>query len=125
MVRDNLFSGQTVLIVEDDAIIRELAAEVIGEAGFQVIEAANADEAIAILETHFDVRVVFTDIDMPGSLNGMRLAARVRDRWPPIEIIVTSGQYFPKKEELPHRAVFIPKPYQLHKVVEKLVEMAQ
>lgn len=114
---------QTALVVEDDPIIRLLVVEVIQDTNFEVIEAMSADEAITILESRLDIRLVFTDIDMPGTLDGMKLAACIRDRWPPIEIIVTSGHYFPKGGELPERAVFISKPYLFTKVVEKLREM--
>jgi CheY-like chemotaxis protein len=98
--------------------------EFVEDAGFQAVEAESADEAVRILERRRDIRIVFTDINMPGSLDGIKLAACIRDRWPPIEIIVTSGQYGPKSHELPSRAAFIPKPYQLTKVVEVLQEMA-
>ena len=81
------------------------------EAGFEVIEAANADEAIAILESRRDIRVVFTDIHMPGSMDGLRLAHAVRDRWPPIEIIVTSGRERVGACDLPAGGRFFAKPY--------------
>ena len=77
-----------------------------------------------ILERRMDIRIVFTDIDLPGSLDGIKLAASIRDRWPPIEIILNSGQDTPKSHELPSRAVFLPKPYQFTKVIEVLHEMA-
>jgi CheY-like chemotaxis protein len=79
-----------VLIVKDDAFIRLAAADVVREAGYDAFEAANADIAIALLEEHSEIRGVFTDIEMPGSIDGMKLAACIRDRWPPISIIVTS-----------------------------------
>ena len=80
-----------VLIVEDEFLLRMNAVEMIREAGFEVVEAGNADEAIAILENQ-DIRVVFTDIQMPGSMDGLKLAAAVRSRWPPIKIIATSAR---------------------------------
>jgi CheY-like chemotaxis protein len=80
-----------ILIVEDELLIRLNAVEMVEEAGFEVIEAASADEAIAILEGRLDIAVVFTDIQMPGSMDGLKLAAAVRDRWPPIMIVATSG----------------------------------
>jgi CheY-like chemotaxis protein len=80
-----------ILIVEDDVLIRMDAAQMIAGGEFDVIEAANADEAIAILETRLDVTIVFTDIQMPGSMDGLKLSAAIRDRWPPIKIIATSG----------------------------------
>jgi CheY-like chemotaxis protein len=71
-----------VLVVEDDAIVRMDTVSIIGEAGFEAIEAGNADEAIVLLEARADIKVVFTDIEMPGSMNGLKLAFAVRVRWP-------------------------------------------
>ena len=76
--------GPVILIVEDEFLLRLDSAETIEHAGFEVIQAANADEAIAILRTRPDIHVVFTDIQMPGSMDGLKLARFVRDRWPPI-----------------------------------------
>jgi CheY-like chemotaxis protein len=91
----------TVLIVEDETLIRELVAEELEEAGYAVVIANNADQAIAILEARQDIHLVFTDIDMPGSMDGLKLAAAVRVR--PLEI--------------PANALFIPKPYVTKNVV--------
>jgi DNA-binding NtrC family response regulator len=104
-------SSPVLLIVEDEFLIRTSTVQVAQAAGFDVLEAANADEAVCILESRADIRVVFTDIDMPGSMNGLRLAGVVRDRWPPIEVIVTSGKTAPQAHELPVRGRFFPKPY--------------
>ena len=98
----------TVLIVEDEAIVRDLVAEELEEAGFTVVIAVNADHAISILEDRLDIHLVFTDIDMPGSMDGLKLAAAVRDRWPPIHIIITTGKA--RLLEIPANALFIPKP---------------
>jgi CheY-like chemotaxis protein len=100
-----------VLIVEDEHLLRLSAAKDIEDAGFEVIEAANADEAIRILESRRDIRVVFTDVQMPGSMDGVKLAHAVRNRWPPIKIIVTSGHEFPTEQELPKGVRFFAKPY--------------
>jgi CheY-like chemotaxis protein len=105
-----------VLIVEDEFLIRMAAAEAIGEAGFEVIEAANADEAITILEARQDIRVIFTDIKMPGSMDGMRLAHAVRHRWPPIRIMATSGHYDIEEAGLPLGSIFFRKPYSPHDI---------
>jgi len=105
----------TVLIVEDEAIIRDLVVEELEEAGFTVVVAVNADHAISILESRLDIHLVFTDIDMPGSMDGLKLAAAVRDRWPPIHIIITTGKARPL--EIPANALFIPKPYLAKNVV--------
>src|SRR5580698_8197795 len=90
-----------VLLVEDEILLRMNAVEIIEEGGFDVVEAANADEAIAILESRSDIGVIFTDIQMPGSMDGLKLAAAVRGRWPPIKIIATSGRYVFHEGELP------------------------
>ena len=81
-----------VLIVEDEPILRLHAVDLVEEAGFTAIEAKSADEAIAILESRSDIMLLFTDVHMPGSLDGLKLAHAVRDRWPPIKIVVVSGQ---------------------------------
>ena len=97
-----------ILIVEDELLIRMHAVEMIEEA-FEVVEAASADEAIAILEGRFDITVVFTDIQMPGSMDGLKLAAAVRDRWPPIKIVATSGQVKLDPGDLPQGGRFFAK----------------
>jgi CheY-like chemotaxis protein len=74
-----------VLVVEDEALLRLMAVTVVEDAGFKPIEASNADEAVRILESRNDIRIVFTDINMPESMDGMKLAACIRDRWPPVE----------------------------------------
>lgn len=111
---------KVVLIVEDEPILRFHAADIVASAEFEVIETANADEAIAILNKRSDISIVLTDIDMPGSMDGLRLAAAVRDRWPPIEIIVMSGFVKPKPDALPRRGVFLPKPYQPEQLLSAL-----
>jgi CheY-like chemotaxis protein len=100
-----------VLIVEDEPLVRLGAVKIIEDAGFEVIEAAGADEAIGILERRRDIRVVFTDIQIPGSMDGLKLAHAVRDRWPPIKIIVTSGQKLRPEHDLPEGGRFFAKPY--------------
>jgi CheY-like chemotaxis protein len=80
-----------ILVIEDEPLIRMVVSEYIADAGFEALEAANADIAIEILERRGDIRAIFTDINMPGSMDGLKLARAVRDRWPPIHIIITSG----------------------------------
>ena len=113
-----------VLVVEDEFLIREYAVEIINEAGFEAIEAANADEAIEILESRGDIRIVFTDINMPGSIDGLRLAHAVRDRWPPIKLIVTSGHMTLPESALPKGGRFFSKPYQTSEIARTLQEFA-
>ncbi|MCX7308387.1 MAG: response regulator [Afipia sp.] len=100
-----------VLVVDDDALIRMNAVGMIEDADFAVIEATNADEAIVILEGRFDIRLVFTDIQMPGSMDGLKLAAAIRGRWPQIKIVATSGFVDVRADDLPDGSVFLPKPY--------------
>ena len=100
-----------VLVVEDEVLIRLHAAQIIAEAEFDVIEASSADEAIAILEARSDITVLFTDIQMPGSMDGLKLAAAVKGRWPPIKIVATSGVVNVRPADLPPGGRFIPKPY--------------
>jgi CheY-like chemotaxis protein len=109
-----------VLVVEDEPLVRLDAMEALADAGFCVIEAADADEAIAILETRDDVRVVLTDIQMPGSMDGLKLAATIHNRWPPISLIVTSGRSFVRQRDLPEHGFFLPKPYNEARLVETI-----
>ena len=115
---------QAVLVVEDEPLLRMMALDVVEEAGFEAVEARDADEAIQILEARTDIRIVFTDVDMPGSMNGLRLAAAIRDRWPPIDIIITSGHVRLDESSIPARTVFYPKPYDHRQVTATLRRMA-
>ena len=109
-----------VLIVEDEPLVRLCAVETIEAAGYDVIEAANADEAIRVLESRRDIRVVFTDIHMPGSMDGLKLAHAIRNRWPPIKLIVTSGRERVREEDMPDGARFFAKPYDPVQIRETL-----
>jgi len=109
-----------VLVVEDEPLLRmDIVAALVGE-GFTVFEAGNASEAITILSINPDIHALFTDIDMPGSVDGLKLAAFVKDRWPPVEIIVTSGKWKLAAEELPLGAIFVPKPYEHAQVIRSI-----
>lgn len=112
-----------VLIVEDEPLIRMGAVYLIEDAGFAVYEAASADAAIALLELHKEIRLIFTDVDMPGSMDGLKLAHYVRGRWPPVKIIVTSGHVKVAEESLPAGALFLPKPYDPAEITHKVREM--
>jgi CheY-like chemotaxis protein len=112
-----------ILVVEDESFLRMNAVEMIEAAGYVALEASNADEAIAILENRDDIRVVFTDIQMPGSMDGLKLAQAVRGRWPPIEIIATSGQVMLGEQDLPARGRFVPKPYSAAQIANTLREL--
>jgi CheY-like chemotaxis protein len=112
-----------VLVVEDETFIRMDVVDMLRAAGFDILEAANADEAIRLLECNSDVRLIFTDIDMPGSMNGLKLSAAVRDRWPPVRIIATSGHFKIQAGDLPLDARFIPKPYQPREIISAIHEL--
>jgi CheY-like chemotaxis protein len=112
-----------VLIVEDEPLIRMGAVLPIEDAGFEVYEAGSADAAIALLELHADICLIFTDVNMPGSMDGLKLAHYVRGRWPPVKIIVTSGHVKVSEEILPAGALFMPKPYDPVALTNKIKEM--
>ena len=113
----------TVLVVEDEALIRLDIADALEDAGFNVLEAANVDEAVTVLAAHPEIRAVFTDIDMPGSMDGLRLAAVVCARWPRTKIIVTSGRPNVTPADLPVASRFVSKPYNPATVVRNLSQM--
>jgi CheY-like chemotaxis protein len=94
------------------------------DAGFTVLEASNADDAIVALETHPEVNILFTDIDMPGSMDGLKLSAAVRKRWPPVQIIVTSGHMKVRQEDLPEAGRFFSKPYDFSTLISTMRALA-
>lgn len=100
-----------ILVVEDNLLLSVDISEALKDGGYDVLAVANADEAIKVLETRNDIRTIFTDIDLPGSMDGLKLAAAVRDRWPPVHIIVTTGMRAPHRDEMPANSIFIAKPY--------------
>jgi CheY-like chemotaxis protein len=113
-----------ILVVEDEALLRMLAGDILTEdAGYRVIEAANADEALILLESRHDVRLVFTDVNMPGELNGLDLARIVNTRFPGIKVMVTSGLASPYVGDLPKGTRFLPKPYTPPALITMVQEM--
>jgi CheY-like chemotaxis protein len=108
-----------VLVVEDEFLLRYTAVQLIQDAGFEVVE-AGPDEAIAILEARSDIHIVFTDIRMPGSMDGLKLAHFVRGRWPPIKIVAVSGHHAHRDGDLPDGSIFLQKPYSARQVSDAL-----
>lgn len=100
-----------VLVVDDETLIRMGIVGELEDEGFTVFEAASADDAIALLQQQPSINLLLTDIDMPGSMDGLKLAVAVRSRWPPVKIIVTSGQFKVSEADLPTGGRFFPKPY--------------
>jgi DNA-binding NtrC family response regulator len=115
--------ASAVLVVEDDEMLRMCAADVVADAGFTPVEAANADEAISILESRSDIALLFTDIQMPGSVDGLGLAQAVHDRWPAIKIILVSGRVELSERERPANSRFFQKPFAMKHMIEGLQEM--
>ena len=105
-------SPSLVLIVEDDFLVRQSAVFLLKEAGFDTLEAGSADEAVPLLEARQDIKVVFTDINMPGSMDGLELAQAIRRRWPPVELVLTSGYARVRDDDMPERGLFLGKPYE-------------
>jgi CheY-like chemotaxis protein len=104
-------SAPVILVVEDDPTLCYITSALIEDVGYEVITALNADEAIEILEHNKNIRVVFTDVEMPGSMDGLNLAKVVRNRWPSVEIILTSGHHGLVAADLPEGTLFLLKPY--------------
>jgi two-component system, response regulator PdtaR len=112
-----------VLVVEDSAIIRMGAVDLVQSAGYEAIEANNADEAIRILESRADIDLVFTDVQMPGTMDGIKLSHYIRERWPPVKLIVASGMAILEESSLPQGSRFFPKPYSNHAIVDAMTAM--
>jgi two-component system, response regulator PdtaR len=100
-----------ILVVEDEALVRMYLVDAIELEGLKAYEAANADDAILIMEAHSDIRVLFTDIDMPGSMDGIKLSHYVSNRWPPARVFIASGRVIPLDDQLVPRSTFLRKPY--------------
>lgn len=113
-------TGKSVLIVEDEPLIRVDAVDMVEDEGYAVCEAPDADKALMILESRDDIGVLFTDIDMPGEIDGLNLARIVRKRWPHIAIIIVSGHTHLQDGEVPSGGVFFSKPYLRSKILQAL-----
>lgn len=99
-----------VLVVEDEMLLRMRAVDMVEDAGFAAVEAIDAEQAIAILESRSDIALLFTDIQMPGQMDGLGLAHAVHERWPPIKIILVSGQLKLTATDIPADSQFFGKP---------------
>lgn len=113
----------TILIVEDEPLVSMALVDDLEIEGFVVVEAADASAAVKILESRSDIRVIITDVDMPGTMDGLMLAAAVADRWPPIRIIVVSGHRSVEITDIPDGSVFYSKPYRSAEIIETMNEM--
>ena len=122
-MRDPEKKSVSVLVVEDEHLIRMDTVSSLEAQGFIVHEAGNAAEAISCLDIHNEIRLIFTDVHMPGSMDGVALAHYVRNRWPPVKIIVTSGYAKVSEGNLPAGALFIEKPYYPVNIAHKMSDL--
>jgi CheY-like chemotaxis protein len=123
MVLDHLTIPAVVLVVEDEMLLRMRAVDMVEDAGYTSVEAVDADEAVAILESRSDIALMFTDIQMAGSMNGLMLAHAVRKRWPPIKIILVSGQLKLADLDIPPGSRFFGKPLDAKVMIAQLQNM--
>jgi CheY-like chemotaxis protein len=123
MVLDHSGVPAVVLVVEDEMLLRMRAVDMVEDAGYTSVEAVDADEAVAILESRSDIALMFTDIQMPGSMDGLKLAHAVRERWPPIKIILVSGQLSPAAIDIPADSRFYGKPLGAKEMIAELQSM--
>ena len=123
MVLDHSDVPAVVLVVEDEMLLRMRAVDMVEDAGFTSVEAVDADEAVAILESRSDIALLFTDIQMPGSMDGLKLAHAVHKRWPPIKIILVSGQLKLANIDIPADSRFFGKPLEAKKMIAEMQSM--
>jgi len=116
-------STAVVLVVEDDPLILMSALDLITHAGFGGVGAGNADEAIAILEVRADIHLVFTDVQMPGTIDGLKLVHYIRSRWPRIHLMVASGRAIQDESQLPIGSRFFSKPYDNDTIIKEMTRM--
>src|SRR5450631_3475574 len=120
MLSDHSTLPAVVLVVEDEMLLRLRAVDMVEDAGYTAVEAVDADQAVAILESRSDIALMFTDIQMPGSMDGLGLARAVRDRWPPIKIIVVSGQLKLSSLDIPADSRFFGKPLEAGNMIAQM-----
>ena len=112
-----------VLIVEDDMILRMRSVDIVEDAGYTPVEAVDADEALGVLQSRSDIALLFTDIQMPGSMNGLQLAHAVYARWPQLKIILVSGQLRLSSAEIPRDSRFFGKPLASGQIIAEMQDM--
>jgi len=113
-----------VLIIEDEPVLRIDAVDMVERAGFEAVEALCVEDATRILSERLDIRIVYMDLDMPRGVKGIEVAAAIRDRWPPIEIILTAAFFERHELTLPERAEFYPKPIRYDEIVAAMQRMS-
>jgi CheY-like chemotaxis protein len=121
---ENVGKG-VVLVVEDEPLVRQFAVETLREAGFETLEASGAEEALRILENRRDLKVLVTDVRMPGPVNGYFLARKVRERWPYVEIILASGYAAPDRRDIGFDCDLLVKPFESEELVRRVAQRAR
>jgi CheY-like chemotaxis protein len=120
VVLENSVVPAVVLVVEDEMLLRMCAVDMVEDAGYIPVEAADADQAVAILESRSDIALMFTDIQMPGSMDGLGLAHSVHERWPPIKIIMVSGKLKLANTDIPTDSRFFEKPFEAGEMIAEM-----
>lgn len=123
MPLDHSLLPHVVLVVEDEMMLRMRVVDMVEDAGYVPVEAVDADEAMSILQARSDIALMVTDVQMPGSMNGLQLAHVVHERWPPIKIILASGQLKLSGSEIPVDSRFFGKPLQSAEIIAEMRDM--
>jgi CheY-like chemotaxis protein len=123
MALDHSRPPHVVLVVEDEMMLRMRVVDMVNDAGYISVEAVDADEAMAILQSRCDIALLLTDVQMPGSMNGLQLAHTVHERWPPIKIILASGQLKLSGSDIPQDSRFFGKPLKSDQIIAEMREM--
>ncbi len=125
MTQNTSADRPTILVAEDDELLRLNASELLEEHGYTVVEADNAEEALKVMEKRKDVRLLFTDIQMPPGCDGLELAREVHNRWPKVLLVITSGQVQPTRAEIADDGRFIRKPYRAKDLLGQIDELIE
>ena len=123
MAQNTMTDHPTILVAEDNGLLRLVASELLEDHGYTVVEADNAEEALKVMEKRTDVRLLFTDIQMPPGCDGLELAREVHNRWPKVHLVITSGQVQPSRAEIADHGRFIRKPYQAEDLLGQIDEL--
>jgi CheY-like chemotaxis protein len=113
----------TVLVVDDEPMLRMFVCEVLADAGYEAVAAGSGDEAIALLRSGAAFTAVVTDMEMPGDIDGLELAWNIQAHWPDVAVIVTSGRKLPRADELPYAASFLSKPFSAERLVDTVAQL--
>jgi CheY-like chemotaxis protein len=125
MTQETIADHPTILVAEDDGLLRLMTSELLEINGYTVVEADSAEEALKVMEQRNDVRLLFTDIEMPPGCDGLELARQVHDRWPKVRLVITSGKVRPAPAEIADHGRFIRKPYRANDLLGQIDELIE